>query len=201
MSADCWHARRRLQPCRPLLAHRRHSRAAQAIGRSGESVLLVDADIGGPRLSGNLTGATPDGLVQILADKAKFDDVVWKDPASGGSFLPAGAGTDAADQGLVSSRKMKAFMEGIAEKFDYVIVRLPPAATCMEAASAAGWVDAFVLVVAWRTTERAAVAEALASSRSLSRKTVGAVLNKVSPAHLWKSETYKGRRSWRSYRV
>ncbi len=173
---------------------------AQVIGKTGNTVLVVDADIADARLSRSLTGTSPAGLAQVLSGEATFDDVVWRDPLSGGWFVPAGSGRDAvAERCLVASERMKAFVKDAASKFDYVILRLPPAGTTADAAAAAGWVDAFVLVVEWRKTPRDAVVDAMAASRSLQGKTVGAVLNKVNLTSLRRSGSYRGRRLFYSY--
>lgn len=173
---------------------------AQLIEQSGSSVLVIDADMWEPKLSATLTGGSSEGLAEVLSGTGELGDVLWTFPSSGAHFLPAGAGRNPVkEQGLVSSEAMGRFIDKVAELYDYVILRLPPAGIRIDAAAAAKWADAFVLVIEWRTTTREAVAEALRTSKALKGKVLGAVLNKVSASHLKSNEKYKGKRYFRAY--
>jgi|RhiMetdeSRZDD1v2_1073273.scaffolds.fasta_scaffold63333_1 succinoglycan biosynthesis transport protein ExoP len=52
------------------------------IAKGGGRVILVDCDLRNPALSAKA------GMLEIIAGKARLDDILWHEPASRLAFLP-----------------------------------------------------------------------------------------------------------------
>ena len=62
---------------------------AQLIAHGGGCVILVDCDLRKPGLSQTLAPHAQAGLLEVVAGKAALDKVIWEEPSTGLSFLPA----------------------------------------------------------------------------------------------------------------
>ena len=62
---------------------------AQLISQVGGRTILVDCDLRNPSTSRSLARDAKYGLLEVLAGKATVEEVVWTDPSSNLSFLPA----------------------------------------------------------------------------------------------------------------
>jgi polysaccharide biosynthesis transport protein len=74
---------------------------------------------------------------------------------------------------------MKYMLQSLSERFDCIIVDLPPLGAAVDARAISPHIDCFVTVVEWGRTRRDVLEEALANMAIAKEKIVGAVLNKV----------------------
>jgi uncharacterized protein involved in exopolysaccharide biosynthesis/Mrp family chromosome partitioning ATPase/peptidoglycan/xylan/chitin deacetylase (PgdA/CDA1 family) len=169
---------------------------AQFLVASGARVLMIDSDRHNRSLSRSLAAEEAPGLFDVLTGEATLESALRTDPVSGASFLPVG-GMDGGGTGAVRvlsgsaiflSRDMGSHIARLADGYDYVLVCLPPFANTIDAASSVGWVDSFLLVVEWGRAMPETVASAFASAGSLGGKVAGAILNKVDPLYLARTE-------------
>jgi succinoglycan biosynthesis transport protein ExoP len=58
------------------------------IAKGGGRVILFDCDLRNPALSRMLTPDAKAGMFEIIAGKARLDDILWHEPASRLAFLP-----------------------------------------------------------------------------------------------------------------
>ena len=93
---------------------------------------------------------------------------------------------------LLTSQAMQEVLDAARQKYEYVIVDLPPVVPVVDVKAAAHMVDNFVLVIEWGVTSRDVVREALENADTLRSRLLGAVLNKADPAELSRFEAYKG---------
>ncbi|GAA1420995.1 polysaccharide biosynthesis tyrosine autokinase [Agrococcus citreus] len=98
---------------------------ALAIAGSGQSVLLVDADLRKPKLAEymGLEGAV--GLTDVLIGKATLNDAVQDWGSSGLFVLPAGPVPPNPSE-LLGSRAMHSMLEELRSEFDWVLLDAPP---------------------------------------------------------------------------
>jgi len=160
---------------------------AHTVIATGRTVAIVDADWNNRSLSRTLAYDDADGIAQVLSGNAAVAEVIWREPVSGAAFVPAGSARQieenpnatAAIAARFASDLMRDRMSELAEKYDYVLVCLPPLAMATyDATSAARWADGFLIVVEHETTSRDVVIEALEKAKWLDGKIIGAVLNK-----------------------
>lgn len=164
---------------------------AEIISKSGGKTLLIDGDLRNPTLTRALAKGHQPGLIEAMAGIQKIRDCVIKDDAHKFDFL---CGTLQArlvhTADLLNSLGMKNLIESVRLDYEYIIVDLPPLLPLADVRGAAHLVDSFILVTAWGQTTIDDVKNALSSSRILSERLLGAVLNKVDTKTMRRFEGY-----------
>ena len=151
---------------------------ATSFAQTGQTVLLVDADLhrgGLHRVFGLQAGV---GLTDVLAGHARFGQVVQHTPVAGLDLVGTGAFTDNPAE-LVLRRDMKDFLAEAAQHYDLVIVDSPPVLAVSEATVIASQTDAVLLVVWSGRTSRKLVQVAVRQLLSRGAYVAGCVLNNL----------------------
>ena len=173
---------------------------AALLSHAGSRVLLIDADLRNPSLSRLLTPDAKAGLVGLIEGQGAIPDLVWTEPNSNLSMLPAGAGTRTPHTAeLLGSNRLKAFIEAARAHYDYVVVDLPPLAPVVDTRTTAGFIDGYIYVVEWGGTKRDVVEAVLADAREIQANLIGVVLNKADTRVLGRYERHRGRDYHRKY--
>jgi succinoglycan biosynthesis transport protein ExoP len=148
---------------------------AISTARSGQRVLLIDADLRHPSTSKYFRADTGSGLVDVLSGIASFDDVALTDNSI--TLLPAGTKSENPTD-LLSSERMTRLVQGLREKYDWIIIDGPPLEPVIDARVLSNLADKVLFVVRWKTTSRETVARN-AEIFVASKKLGGIVLNMV----------------------
>ena len=156
---------------------------AQIVALSGQSVLLVDADLQSSSLTRQMLGSpkkgSKKGLCDVILGRERLADVAWHDPKTRLAVLPAGGEASSNASDLLGSPAMRNFASTESDGSDLIIFDLPPLATFVDVRAVAPVVDAFVLVTAWGQTDQDVVVRALSCSDIVYQRMLGCVLNKV----------------------
>ncbi len=133
---------------------------ARLAARSGEKVLLLDADLRQPQAHIHLSHSNTPSLVDYLTGHNHLEQIIWKQDSSGmhvifGSPVP----NTALD--LVSSEKMRKMMGYLRQGYDFIVVCAPPCLTSADAALLANESDQALYLVTARTTYRSTVRKGL----------------------------------------
>ena len=156
---------------------------AQIVALSGQSVLLVDADLQSSSLTRQMLGSpkkgSKKGLCDVILGRERLADVAWHDPKTRLAVLPAGGEASSNASDLLGSPAMRNFASTESNGPDLIIFDLPPLATFVDVRAVAPVVDAFVLVTAWGQTDQDVVVRALSCSDIVYQRMLGCVLNKV----------------------
>ena len=153
---------------------------AQLSAHGGARVILVDCDLRKPSLSQELVPNATPGLIDVITDPASLDKVIWSDPSTQLSFLPAGVRSRLIHTSeILASDAMKRFFVRLRESYDYVIVDLSPVAPVVDVRSATHLLDSYVFVIEWGKTKIDVVEHSLNSARGVYDNLLGVVLNKV----------------------
>jgi succinoglycan biosynthesis transport protein ExoP len=164
----------------------------ELIAHSGGRVLLVDCDLRNPSLSRQLAPQAAVGLLDLISGKAFLHDVVWTDPATKLSFLPAVLPARLAHSSdILASEATRKLFEKLREAFDYVIVDLSPLAPVVDVRAMTHLVDTFVFVIEWGRTKTDVVEHALEGARGVYQNLLGIVLNKADMDSLGRYESYR----------
>ena len=167
---------------------------AAFVARSGSRTLLIDADLRNPSMTKTLGYTKAPGLLNMVADKSDFSDLVITDSKYRFDFLPSSTQIRAANSSdVLTSPAMKQMLKQARSDYDYVVVDLPPILPVVDVKAAAHLFDAFVLVVEWGSTSADEVLKAVAASPILSERLLGAVLNKADEAVMRRFEGYSDR--------
>ena len=146
---------------------------AVALAGARRSVLLIDGS-GAAQACPALGGDEPVGLLDVLRDDAKAEDVFVAGPVRGVTVLPMGPVAPDSSINQFESRFQKLLTE-VADRFDAVIVIAPPLVVSDDAkAMAIG--GSLVLAVAARTMRAAALGALARELRSAQVAVLGTVL-------------------------
>jgi len=135
------------------------------------------------------------GLINMVADKSDFYDLVIMDSKFKFDFLPSSTQikpTNSSD--ILTSPAMKDMLKAAKSEYDYVIVDLPPILPVVDVRAAAHLFDAFVLVVEWGSTSTDEILKAVSTSTIVSERLLGTVLNKADETVMRRFEGYSDRR-------
>jgi succinoglycan biosynthesis transport protein ExoP len=168
---------------------------AAFVARSGSRTLLVDADLRNPSMTRALGYVNAPGLVNMVADKSDFDDLVITDSKYKFDFLPSSTRMKPSNSSdILNSPAMKDMLKAAKSEYDYVLVDLPPILPVVDVKAVAHLFDAFVLVVEWGSTSTDEILKAVGASPIVSERLLGAVLNKADEAVMRRFEGYSDRR-------
>lgn len=133
---------------------------AQTLARSGARTLLIDCDEMSRGVSTQLRLPQDyPGLIQVLDETAKFDDTLLT--GDGGlSVLPIRRAERPADA-LLTGEQMDDLLRVLRDRFEYIVLDLPPVLPIAAARDLAAKADATLMLIRWRKTALAALQSAL----------------------------------------
>src|SRR5712692_1542456 len=168
---------------------------AAFVAKSGSRTLLIDADLRNPSMTRALGYVNAPGLVNMVADKSNFDDLVITDSKFKFDFLPSSTRMKPSNSSdILNSPAMKDMLRAAKSNYDYVLVDLPPILPVVDVKAVAHLFDAFVLVVEWGSTSTDEILKAVGASPIVSERLLGAVLNKADEAVMRRFAGYSDRR-------
>lgn len=159
---------------------------ARAAAFAGVKTLLIDCDLRHPSVHRALNwDRVENGLVECLASRATFEEVIRKDGATGLDVLPVASGA-ANPPDLLSSAQMRRLLEQASGIYDLVIIDSAPVLPVADTRVLALLADKTVFIMKWDTTPRDAGASAIRELRSYNVDLAGAVLAQVDTSKLAK---------------
>lgn len=151
---------------------------AVSIAATGQPAILIDADLRRPVLGATFGFSDDVGLSDVLAGRARIEQVAHQVDEHGRLFVVAAGRTPPNPSEMVGSQRMQQLARLLADEM-VVVIDSPPTLAVADAAIIASWADGAVLVVtAGRTTDdmlRRAVGN-IAKTRG---RLLGVVLNRV----------------------
>lgn len=154
------------------------SNLAQVLVRQhGRRVLLIDADLRGPRLHLMLGTTAGPGLSDYLQGKNDEFSIMQRGPMENLFFIPSGTGIEDPAE-LVGNGKLKIFLQRVEPLFDWIIVDSPPAIPVSDASVLAKACDGVLMVV--RSNSTPCDAARKAREEFPDQSLIGVVLNGTS---------------------
>jgi exopolysaccharide transport family protein len=173
---------------------------AAFVAKSGARTLLIDADLRNPSMTKMLGYIGTPGLLDMVANKSSFSDLVVTDTKHSFDFLPSSTRVKTSNSSdILKSATMKKMLEAAANSYDYVLVDLPPILPVVDVKAAAHLFDAFVMVVEWGSTSSDEILKAVTASPILSERLLGTVLNKADESVMRRLEGHSDRRYYTNY--
>jgi succinoglycan biosynthesis transport protein ExoP len=146
----------------------------------GARVILVDSDFRNPVLSRTLTPNASCGILEVISGESSLEKVVWMDPSTHMTFLPAFVPFRLPHSSeILSSDRMARLFEVLRQSYDYVVIDLPPLAPIVDVRATKRIVDTYLLVVQWGRTKIPVIETALGEAPGVYENLLGVVLNKV----------------------
>jgi len=168
---------------------------AAFIAKGGGRTLLIDADLRNPSMTRALGYANAPGVMNMVADRSDFRDLVISDSKFKFDFLPASTRVKASNTSdIITSAAMKDMLKAASSEYNYIFVDLPPILPVVDVKASALLFDAFVMVVEWGGTSTDEIVKAVGASQIVSERLLGVVLNKADEAVMRRFEGYSDRR-------
>jgi protein-tyrosine kinase len=154
------------------------SNLAQVMVRQhGRRVLLIDADLRGPRLHLMLGTTAGPGLSEYLQGTNDEFSIIQRGSMENLFFIPSGTALDDPAE-LISNGRLKILLHRLEPLFDWIIIDSPPAVPVSDASVLANACDGVLMVV--RSNSTPADLARKASAEFPAKSLVGIVLNGTS---------------------
>jgi capsular exopolysaccharide synthesis family protein len=158
---------------------------------SGNQVLLVDADMRKPRVHTVFKQEGEFGLSNFLTGQAGLDDIIKKTDIENLSVVTCGHIPPNPSE-LLSTKRMKEFIEKAKQRFSTVIFDSPPLAVVTDAVILSSIIDGTVLVISSKKTARGAISHSRQLLVKSNANVLGVVLNnlRIDRSHYYYSHYY-----------
>ncbi|MBN1844857.1 MAG: polysaccharide biosynthesis tyrosine autokinase [Sedimentisphaerales bacterium] len=154
---------------------------AVTFAAEGKRVLLADANFRRSAINRLFPAeGPPRGLSNVLVGQATAADVIRPSGIEGLDVIDAGP-TPPNPAVLLSSERMKSFLESQRAYYDHIIIDGPPALLLSDARILAGLADGTILVIHAGNTSRGIVGRMIREMKTDKVHILGAVLNAVRP--------------------
>lgn len=151
---------------------------SQVSAITGQKVLIIDCDLRRPNLHKSIGEENTKSLIEILAGRMPFEDVVYVDEVTG-VHMVFGAHSSGNPLDILQSNKMKNLITAAEKHYDLIILDSPPALAVSDARVLAQLADKTIYLVKWDSTPREAVLAGLKSLKDTNTKFAGVLLSQV----------------------
>ena len=153
---------------------------AELMADAGKRVILMDTDLRKQTLTRCLDPRPMVGLMELLTGKIDLQHALGRDRATGLTFLPLVLDEQVVHSDeILMSQAFRDILDQLRQRYDYIIMDLPPVGPVVDARAIAPLVNSFVFVVEWGGTKIRTVRRCLAAEPELHDRLLGVVLNKA----------------------
>lgn len=150
---------------------------ALSVAETGKKVLLIDCDLRKPSIHKNFNISNNKGISNLLIGQFNFDDAAQM---YGENLYILTSGTIPPNPSeMLSSKKMKTFLEEAKKNFDFIILDTPPVIAVTDAQLLSTMVGGVLLVIASGQAEILAVQKTKELLELVKANIIGVVLNKA----------------------
>ena len=151
---------------------------AYVCAEQGSKVLIIDSDLRRPVQHKMVGLANRSGLVNVLTGEMKPEEVVQETGVPNLWMLTSGR-LRRGSLGIMNSPRLRAMLDGLKEKYDYILLDSPPILGVTDAAILAGEADGVLLVVQYRKYPKIISLRAKRMIENAGGRLMGAVLNNI----------------------
>ncbi len=167
------------------------SSLAAAIAGSARKVFLIDCDLRNPSLTRFFGMENRAGLLELLQGLGSIESCVNRIDQYGFDFLCAPSKVPPVHTAdLLNSEAMNGLLASAKERYDYLIIDLPPVIPVSDVRACAHLFDAFAFVVEWGKTSVDDLNEAMQIAPGVRDRLLGFVLNKVDAKFMRQAKGY-----------
>lgn len=173
---------------------------ATIFAMTGKRVLIIDCDMKKPSVAYVFSNKDKKAsLNSYLAGSVSDEDIINVDSKTGVHFVSSSSNT-LNSQELLSSQKMKDFVNKMSIKYDFVIIDSPPVMAVSDALILARIVDTVTYLVKWNKTPRNVVHSAIKKLFAYDIKISGTVLSSVNMAKYSKTSYSENGYYYKNYK-
>jgi succinoglycan biosynthesis transport protein ExoP len=156
---------------------------AALFAQSGTNTLLIDGDLMNASLSKALAPSAKLGLLEAIKGDAALNRCIVRPENASFDLLPvADCCQNPANDGILGSDAVRTLINDVKEKYELVLVEMPPLTANLDALSMGSMLDGTLLVVQWSKTPSPTVLETTYLLRNAHVDMLGVVLNMVEPS-------------------
>ena len=157
------------------------SNMAIAMAQDNKKVLLIDCDLRKP-IQHKKFGLQNRGLTNFIATETPLDELIQSEVFSNLDVLPSGPIPPNPSE-LLGSEKMAELLQTVAERYDYVLLDMPPVLVVTDATVLSARVDGIVFVVASGAVTPEEVKQSKQRLLQSGANVLGVILNKMESKH------------------
>jgi len=152
------------------------SNIAISFAQMGERVLAIDADLRKPRLHKIFQVRNTVGLSDVLTGRIELDEAVQRTPVSHFFLLPSGPHPPNPAE-LLNSRKMKELLATVRDRYEIVLIDLPPVLAVVDPVIVAAIADMTIIVLKTGKTTRKPLLRTINELRKAKARIAGVIFN------------------------
>jgi polysaccharide biosynthesis transport protein len=151
---------------------------AYVCAEQGSKVLIIDSDLRRPVQHKMVGLANRKGMVNVLTGEMKAEEVIQETGVPNLWMMTSGR-LRRGSMGIMNSPRLKATLDSLKDRYDYVLLDSPPILGVTDAAILAGEVDGVLLVVQYRKYPKIISLRAKRMIENAGGRLLGAVLNNI----------------------
>lgn len=172
------------------------------LAEKGSKVLLIDGDLRIPSIAKKMGISNTAGLTDLLMGKPVDFGTLRTDVVDGWYILPSGDIPPNPSE-LLGSARMEAVLSMLREKFDYIVLDLPPVNIVSDALSVSNLITGMVVVIREEYTEKKDLEHCFRQLKLSNVNVLGCVLNeaKTGGGSYGKYKKYKYYKYYKYYKT
>lgn len=147
------------------------------LAENGKKVLLVDADLRIPSIAKKMDMNNSPGLTDFLMDYENQQLSVFKSKLLDNWYILPSGNLPPNPSELLGSRRMEQIFSILSEKFDYIVVDLPPVNVVSDALAISNLITGMVVVIREEYTSKRELEACFRQLKLSNVKVLGCVLN------------------------
>jgi capsular exopolysaccharide synthesis family protein len=147
------------------------------LAESGKRVLLIDGDLRVPSVAKKMEIENTPGLTNLLMGQDAQDLSVFRSKILNNWYIIPSGELPPNPSELLGSRRMEVLLGALSEKFDYIIVDLPPVNLVSDALAISKLITGMIVVVREDHTEKKELERCYRQLQLSNVKVLGCVLN------------------------
>ena len=150
---------------------------AYVLAESGKRVLLIDGDMRVPSIAKKMELQSAPGLSNLLMEQESLDLSVFRSTILDNWYVVPSGELPPNPSELLGSRRMENLLRALAEKFDYIVVDLPPVNLVSDALAISKFITGMIVVVKEDHTEKRELEQCYRQLSLTNVKVLGCVMN------------------------
>lgn len=148
-----------------------------ALAENGKKTLLIDGDLRLPSIAKKMDIDGFPGLTDLLMGHATQDSNVFKPTFLSNWYILPSGNLPPNPSELLGSRRMETALKALREKFDYIVIDLPPVNIVSDALTISNYVTGMLVVIREDYTEKKELEQCFRQLELSNVKILGCVMN------------------------
>ncbi len=147
------------------------------LAESGKRVLLIDGDLRVPSIARKMEIEKSPGLTNLLMGQEISDFGIFRSKILNNWYVLPSGDLPPNPSELLGSRRMESVLTALSEKFDYIVIDLPPVNLVSDALAVSKLITGMIVVVSEDYTEKKELEQCYRQLQLTNVKVLGCVMN------------------------